>query len=338
LLAAARGDLESSGLRASEAAAFVSSAAGLQLDSDFWAHMERGLAAFIGGGGMWTYRLPVPVEELVVVADGFHVKPLLSSVASGEVFYVLALSQHEVRLLRGSRFDVSELALGTIPESLAEALRYDDRESQLQSHSANRAGPGRVVAAFHGQGVGKDTKDADLSRFLAAVDEGIGEIIGTSSAPLVLAGVTDVVARFRKLSNYSHIADGGIRGNPERLSPAELHREAWPLVEPLYKADQDKSRAAIESQAMPSVGSPGDAVVAAIGGRIESLFVPSGVQQWGTLEAGGQSVDEHDTQHLGDRDLFDLAAVETLAHGGRVFVVSEAEIPGEGPVAAALRN
>ncbi|MEZ5229073.1 MAG: hypothetical protein R2710_21120 [Acidimicrobiales bacterium] len=49
--------------------------------------------------------------------------------------------------------------------SLEEALRFDDRERQLQSHASSRAGAGGVAMTMHGQGGIKDTTDDERTRF-----------------------------------------------------------------------------------------------------------------------------------------------------------------------------
>jgi hypothetical protein len=337
LLALARNELEALGMKTREVDDLLSPLTTLHDDRDFWANMDKGLAVFVNDDGIQTYRLSHECVELAVVAERFHLKPLLPSITTDDVFYVLALSQNEVRLLRGNRLSVSQLALGEIPASFAEAFRLDDREAQLQSHAGNLAGGGSVVAVFHGQTSREDTKTVDAGRFLTAVDSGFREIVGNVKAPLVLAGVDSIVSHYRKLSRYSHIIDGDVSGNPDRISPHELHDRAWQLVEPLFDAEQHTASAAIVSGSLPTLGSLAEVVVAADDGRVESLFVPLGVQRWGAFDADRRIAEEHDTRLPGDRDLFDIAAIKTLGHGGSVFVVPELDIPGGTAVAATLR-
>lgn len=337
LVAQVRREMDSLGVRDKEIDDLLSAATALHDDAAFWASTADGLAVFIDTDRMWTYRLADPVDELAVVAERFHLASLLPSVSTGNVFYVLALSRHQVRLLRGSRTTVQQLALRTIPASLPEALRFDDREPQLQSHARNRTGVGDVVATFHGQGAGKDTGTVDLTRFLTMVDVGFREIVGDSRAPLVLAGVDEVIAHFRKLSKYSHIVDGGVVGSPDQLESQEIHDRAWPLVEPRLQRDQSDARTAIASGSTRTLTSLTGAVAAAHDGRIESLFVPMGHRHWGTYDADLRTVTAHDRRQPGDLDLFDAAAISTLTHGGDVFVVPESDIPGDAAVAAALR-
>src|SRR5215211_6558826 len=59
------------------------------------------------GSGLVMFRSPRifehffvsrPLDELVTVADHFHILPLLGIADSGKIFYILALSQKHVRL------------------------------------------------------------------------------------------------------------------------------------------------------------------------------------------------------------------------------------------------
>jgi hypothetical protein len=336
LTAHAAAELRSVGCDADDVDDVLSAVTSLQDNQTFWARQGHGLAVFATRERTWTYRLPAPVDELVVVADRLHIKPLLPGVSSGDSFYVLALSQNVIRLLHGSRYSVNELALDEIPESLASALRFDDREPQLQSHSALRTGTGHVAATFHGQGVGKDTRGADLDRFLAAVDAGVCKLVD-DRAPLVLAGVEHVVARYRKLTRHPRVVHGKITGNPEWLRADELHDRAWPLVQPLFDAAQREARERILDGSERMRTTLTDVVWAARDGRIRSLFVPLGVQRWGHLGAGPDDFVEHEDRRPGDRDLFDAAALDTLLTGGNVFAVAPEDLPGPGPLAAELR-
>lgn len=330
-------ELASVGMRRTAAEQMVAPVTALLDDADFLAHLEDGLAVFVDDDGVRTYRVPDTFEELLVVADRFYLKPMLPLASSGAVFYVLALSQNQVRLLRGSRYRVSEVELTDIPRSLADALWYLQREKQLHLHGANRVGRGRVSAIFHGHGVGKEGHDTELAQFFRAVDDGIAKIIPDHAAPLVLAGVDYLHPIYRAVTRYPAVVEVGIEGNPELLSPEELHDRAWPLVEPIFAADRRAAQDAFVEATMPTVDTPRGAVEAARLGKVAALLLPRGVQRWAVVTDGGRVVEEHADRHPGDRDLLDEAAFATLAHGGKVFVVDQSEVPGEGIVAGVLR-
>jgi hypothetical protein len=96
----------------------------------------------------------VHFEELVFVANRFHLKPLIPLLTEESGFYVLALSQNEIRLLEGNRYCAWEVELEHVPTSLAEATGYDEPERELQFRSKTPPGPGGEAACpfFHPRG------------------------------------------------------------------------------------------------------------------------------------------------------------------------------------------
>ena len=73
-------------------------------------------------------------------------------------------------------------------------------------------------------------------------------------------------------------------------------------------------------------------------GRVESFFVPTGVQQWGRYDrdTGTVEIGEGDGRP-GVVDLLDLAAAQAFLTKGSVYAVSPEEIPGKGALAAVFR-
>lgn len=337
LVSEAAAELTATGANVSEVDRLLADVTALQTDALFWAHLGRGLGILVGQDRTHIHRLPDPVDELVVVADRFHLRPLLASVESTREYMVLALSEKRVRLLRGDRFGLEEQPLSEVPPSMGDALRFDDREPQLHSHSAGRVGAGRVTAAMHGQGGHKDAHDADVARFLKAVDAGLAHTIPDGSMLLVLAGVDTIVAHFRHLTAYPRIVDGSVSGNADRRSPGQLHEAAWPLVDAVLAGERDRAMATVRERRAPIVDDLADVLVAAIQRRVRHLFVAAGVQLWGSFDPDTQQVVGHAEREPGDHDLLDTAAVATFGHGGNVHVVEANDIPGDAVLTAVLR-
>ena len=151
----------------------LTAAARLVDDREFWSHGSGGLAVLAGAGGTTAIRLSDPTAEFTVVSDRFHLKPLVAALARRVEFDVLAISRHSVRLVTVDGSRAVETEVPDLPASMPDALRWDDREPQLQSHSGNRAGGGQVTATFHGQGSANDTRDVDLERYLHLVDHAV---------------------------------------------------------------------------------------------------------------------------------------------------------------------
>ncbi len=338
LLRQAEERLLGNGLRRSEAEKILKPAQRLLADKAFWQHQSDGLAALASSQTFRTYRVPVAFPELVVVTDRFHIKPLLALLSGDGRFYILALSQNNVRLLQGTHHNVGEIDLRNVPTSLAEALGAEERQRQLQFHTASRGG----AAIFHGHGGSNDDSvhKKDLLRYFKQIDKGLRDLVCTEHVPLVLAGVDYLLPIYREANTCAELVEEGIVGNPESLSASELHTKAWAILEPFFKQGQE--RAADQYRGLAGTGrAEGDLrriLPAAHEGRVDSLFVAVGVQQWGRFEPEANSVTLHSEREPGDEDLLDLAALETLAHAGNVYAVKSGQVPGNGgPIAAVFR-
>lgn len=182
-------------------------------DDDFWQHQSDGLAFFLAREFAQSFCLAERFEELAVVEHRFHLKPLFPLISGDGAFYVLALSQNQVRLFQGSRYHISEAILGEeVPRSLADALGHDLTEEHLQFHT----GGGDVSSPiYHAQGTGKDDVKMELRKFFSLLDEGLKKSLGHTGAPLVLAGVDYLLPIYRAVSGYPEVLEEGISGSPE---------------------------------------------------------------------------------------------------------------------------
>jgi hypothetical protein len=306
-------------------------------DRDFWAYGTDGLAVLAGVEGTTAIRLSDPVGELSVVSDRFHLKPLVAAMGRRVAFDVLALSRARARLVSVTGSRAAEVDVAGMPTSMAEALRFDDRERQIQSHSGARVGAGRVTATFHGQGGTDDARDADLERYLQQVDHAVADHRAGSTRPLVLAGVDEIVGIYRKHTRCGPLVDEHVAGNTDQLRTGELADRARPFVAPASVEAERSAREAFLARSTTTVDTIEQAVVAAAAGQVASIFVPGDREYWGRYREGHHALDEHETRAPGDHDLADVAMAETLRHGGQAFVVPAIEIPRGGTAAASLR-
>ncbi len=312
-------------------------AANLVDDREFWAHGTAGLAVLVDPGGTTAIRLSAPPGELAIVSDRLHLKPLLGALGRRVEFELLALSRHSVRFVEVTGSRSVEIEVPGLPTSMPEALRWDDREPQVQSHSGTRVGGGQVAATFHGQGSSSDARDADLDRYLHLVDHAVADRRSGSTRPLVLAGVDELVAVYRKLTGCAHVLDDHVAGNPDQLRVAELADRARPFVAPAAAGAEQAAREAFQTGSAATVRTIEQAVIAAAAGQVASVFVPADREYWGRYRPGHHVLEERDERAPSDHDLADVAATETVRHGGRAFVVPAGDIPGGGTAAATLR-
>lgn len=305
----------------------------------FWRHQSDGIALFLSAEIFETYRLPMEFEELVVVTDRFHIKPLVPFITSNARFYVLAVSQMCVRLFQCTRQGIQEVAPKGIPEGLSDALKYDDPEKQLQFHTGAGGTGGKRPAVFHGHGAGADDAKDRILRYFRQVDKGLYGVLQDETSPLVLASVDYLLPIYKEANSYPHLLEQGISGNPDEMGEKELHNKAWALVEPYFKKAQEDAAGRYRDFVGTGRTSKDlrEIVSAAVYGRIAVLFLAKGIQQWGRFDPENGRVEVHQAQTPGDEDLLDLAAVQTLLKGGEVYVLDQKKVPDDAAVAALFR-
>jgi hypothetical protein len=311
-------------------------------DRIFWNHQSEGLAIFLSHDWFRTYRLPERFQEVMVVADRFHIKPLIPLISDELRFFFLALSLDQVRLYQGDRFHFEEISTESFPESMDKALRYDDPERELQFHTQTESpvtSAGRS-AAFHGHGVSSENKRKErIERFLQSVEQGVYKLISDQTAPLILAGVDYLLPIYQEKNNYAHLLEQGILGNPENKSLEELHGEVKNILEPITQ--KHKEHLASQYHALRERDEASDSLItvvpAAFQGRVRVLFVVKDREVWGNFNVETQKVMIVEEPGIKSEDLLDLALVQTYLHGGEVYVVPEAEMPGGGVVSAIFR-
>lgn len=307
--------------------------------ADFWREQGDGLALFSSNDLFRCYRLPLSLKELVVVGERFHVKPLLPMFTANGHYYVLALSQNDVRLYHCTRHTVSTVDLKDVPRSLSEALKYDDPERRLQFRSMPSAGGGAGTALFHGHGPGYEDTKTDIQRYFQQVERGLSSLLKKEAAPLVLAGVDYLHSIYRDVNTYPGLVNKGLMGNPEGLSGQELRDRAWEQVEPLLTKEMEEA-AGRYRQLLGTGLASGDLaaiVPAAHQGRVDTLFVGVGVQQWGRFDPQRRVVEVHEKAEPGDEDLLDFVAVHTLLNSGKVYAPAPGDVPGGTSAAAVFR-
>jgi hypothetical protein len=347
--------LQERGLNEREVETLLEPAQDLWRNQLFWEKQSDGLAVFVRDGELRYYRLPLHFEPLTVVGHRFHLKPLLQLLGSEDRYFLLALSQGNVRLYQGTGYSISELDPEQLPDSLAEALRFEDPEQHFQYHTSTRT-PGvtlvplnmsGAIAArpgeFHGQGgaADEDTERTYMMRYLQQVDEGIQDLLDPLQEPLIIAGLDSVQAMYRDVNEYPALLEEGIDISPEGMSLRELHQRSWQVLEARRAAARgDAAERYRQLQGMEDERASAELetiVPAAHYGRVETLFVPLWQQVWGSFDASTGSIELDEEPGPENQDLLDLAAVHTLLNDGTVYPVEIDAVPGSEAMAAIFR-
>lgn len=312
---------------------------------DIWRKPKNGLALFLSSSESRVYRLPIDLDELVVVGNRFHLKPLFPLISSDSRFYVLALSRNQVQLFRATQFSMEEVHDADIPKSLADALFTDMPTATIKGPMSAKARGGRQEMMYHGHGQSagdyRSEQQEALRRYFNKIDDAVTNAIGDNDAPMLLAGVAYYLPIYREVNSYQGlIEDELVPGNWEHLTPKEIHERAWDVAAPVVRSSETGSvdrfnllRNRGENLASTDLR---EIIAAAIFSRVDTLFVPLDTCQWGTYDESTNVVELHEERMPGDEDLFNLAAVHTHSNGGMVHVLPADQMPIDGGRCAAI--
>ena len=337
-------DLEASllrTLRKDEARALLEPLRKLEGDRAFWNHTLDGLAVLAARGTFRVYRLQRPVPELAVVADDFHLKPLLRILQSADRYQVLALNRQEAKLFEGNRDALDEIELHEdVPRTLTDALGDDLTDPHLTVASYGGTGGGQA-AMHHGHGGKQAEVDLDAERFFRAVDRGVREHHSLPSGlPLILAALPEHHHVFRSVSHNPALMDERIEVHPDALrSLDELRQRAWQAMEPRYLARLADLVEAFGTARSKGLGDDDLAGVAKaiVAGRVATLLVEARRQVPGRVDATTGDLEFDDLEHPDVDDLLDDLGMLALKMGGEVVVVPTERMPTESGIAAIYR-
>jgi hypothetical protein len=342
LLSQAEDRLIEAGMRRSDALEMLDPAQQLVSDKSYWQKQSDGLAIYLARNDFKYYRLPIEFKSLLVISGRYHIKPLLPMLSWDGQFYILAISLNDIKLYSATRYTLDKIEFEDIPNSLSEALWFEDPEAQLQFRTAVPTPIGEDRGMFHGQGVGVNDQKDIIRRFFQRFDSGLNEWLQNDQLPLVLAGVDYLLPIYRQVTQYPHIVTSGVQGAPEEWSTAELHQKSWEIIQPIFSREKEDAISNYQElfgkDSELASNELVEVVRAAHYGRVETSFVAADTQIWGSFKPESGKVIIHDEKLSGDVDLLDQAAAETILNGGVTYTISGGVTPlEEGKIAAIFR-
>lgn len=302
-----------------------------------------GLALLIRDGSPRMFKMPVRFADMVSVSSRFNVTPLLEYLQGVGRFFVLAVSQKDVRLFAGNKHVLREVEVDALPKNLVDALDIDEWVQSLQSHTEGPGGRNTSKnggSIFHGHSGGdQGDRKIEIVQFFRLLDSALTAHFKNETAPLVFAGVDYLFPIYQSVNNYKGLADRAIAGNPERWNADQIRGPAWEIVKPQFAANR---QAAIQQYGTLAAHRQGSDVLlqvveAARTGRVGTLLVARGARELGAVdhESGDFSLTGPDAPE--SEDLIALAAAHTIGASGAVYLLDPAEMPTSSSVAALYR-
>lgn len=305
-------------------------------DLIFWQNSNEGLALFISKDTFKHFKMPMKFQEKVHVSKEFNIIPLLSVLTKNENYYILSLSQKNIRLYRCDEFNIDEIELVDIPTSLDAALQMDDPERQLQYHSGN---PKTTSAIYHGHGGGADDNKGQINRFMQRVSSDILDFMPNRELPLIVSGVNYIVSMYKDANKYQNISNSHIDGNPDNMHPKELKEKAHKIMNESFNKKLDLMIEKFSEAKSIGNGSDilEDIISASYHGRINKLFLTADTEKWGYYDENLQYLYELSEPTIEAENVINISAINTLKNGGDVLVLKPEEMNSENKHFATFR-
>ncbi len=248
-------------------------------------HSEEG---FDGEPGF--IRVQSSISDLVVVADSFHIKPLIRIKNNVRGFFIVTMSSR---------------AINVLIENNGQLVKLDSYRNEPGIDGTNK----------------KESKDF----FLNSAQE-LNKLFAAYRLPIVLAGVKDHIAHMSRLLDQSMLMNESIVGNVEKMKSIELQERVYEILTPYYEQQEIGSLKELEIAMSRdhAVTYLEDIAISAVMGKVTKLFVVENRYVWGTLNRHTGEIFIAPRQvNAHDDDVLDDLCQLVLLKGGAVVVVKE---------------
>jgi hypothetical protein len=301
---------------------------------------SQGLAVFRSPSSFHHIHLPHASEEMVEVGRHFQIRPLLPQLMGDRSFYILALSQKNIRLLKCSDRHSEEVELPkSVPRNLDEFTETSKPDHVQDNRATGGPSTGSMKGVMFTTSSDREARDEYLHHFFVQIDRGLQEIFRNDPLPLVVVGVEYELAIYKRINTYPNSIENGVHGAPDGLKGGEMHRRALELIEPHFSGALDRALEQLDRQMGANRASltMKEIVKAAYEGRVSHLFLTDSAKYIGTFDETRMQTHAHSDDRLEEEDLVNTAALQTILHAGQVFVTSAGKLPNGAPVAAVFR-
>lgn len=312
-------------------------------DAEFWRHTLDGLVVLSAESESHVFRIPREVPDFAVVADSWHLKPLLRIEQTADRFQVLCLTREWVRLYEGNRDGLDEIDIANdVPTTIDAALGSELTEpyQKVSSYGMGPAGTGSSTMR-HGHGGKKEEVEKDTERFFRFIERPITEKYSRPSGlPLILVTLPEYQGKFRSISQNRLLLDGGIPLDPSSLSVVELKEKAWELIQPVLKQNMEDLVAEFNSARSKNLASDqlDEVVSAAFDGRVSTVMVEARKKLPGRLNHHSKKI-EHAPDFVSPEfgDILDDILELVIRQSGTARVMPEELMPTDSGIAAIYR-
>ena len=301
----------------------------MEADEDFWQQQLEGLSVFRAANELHIYKLSQDVPDLAVVADSFHVKPLIRITGDIMRYEVLCVSMEQVAMFVGDRLGLTPMELHPdVPRNMAEALGEPSHVAKLKTARQDPQG--------------SDQRDRQMTRYFRRLDQALSDHHPTTpSIPLILAALPEHHGFFHEASHNDRLIEGGIKRDPFKdMSPEELNKLAEEALSPFREKRLAELRERFTSGQAHNAGSDNLNEVArtAAFGNVAVLMIQKNHHVGGRIDPGTGEVTFQEIKDPATDDVIDDIAELVLKSSGEVLVLDEPQMPSDTGIAAIYRR
>lgn len=263
----------------------------------------KGVGVFRSQSTIGYVLLREPVEEQAVVADSFHLRPLIDWIQESHKYYVMTLTSERVQLYLGT------------PQVLESLTEY----TPGPEHRVNRKGA------------------VMTDKFFFTINERLRKSGELGHCPLILMGSPELVRAYRDVNSYSSVIDEPVGAHFALDNIESLRERILPLIRSWYSEKEatalsEFSKGRDHKRAVDQIE---EIARASIKGRVKTLILAKGVHLWGLL-SGGKVAMQDANESLRADDVLDDLAEQVVARGGQVISLDSRRMPTGSPIAAVL--
>jgi len=250
-------------------------------------------------------RLPIKVEDRVIIDNTFATRDLIRAMHSEEAYYILVLSKEKARLI----------------EAYADRI-IEENDTLFPIENALLDGVDKPIT---------DKQRVTLTEaFFNRVDKIVQKAINNHPLPILLVTESTNVGPYTKVADKKDFIIGHVNAHMDDEDAEKIVKEAWKTMLPLIK-EKNKERITTLVESVPKLKIIDDLhkiweVV--IQGRVKTLFVTKGFFQPALVDENYQlslAGDEFKTDPTYIDDIVDEMIEITMSYGGDIVFVDKNE-------------
>ncbi|MHC5268064.1 baeRF6 domain-containing protein [Enterococcus sp. LJL98] len=297
----------------------------LAASADFWRSGSTSVAVILTPEETFIHRLSIEVDDQYYVGDTPYLLAIIKNAQYNYPFYVLTLNRDSMALYL---MENKKLRPVVLPEDAPTTIEIALGE-ELTGGSANfRSSSNATGDASHGTNAKEEEVAIDWSNYYLAISNFLKTFLETSERlPIYLYGLPENQTLFRKIGKSLSLDPSiSVVTSPTQLAVSDLEKNIAIISEALKEKEMAIYQKLIEGKYSDQLA---DIKQSANLGRIGQLFIATS----NLISGFGEDPDaEYDW-----RQELNQLSIDTIVHGGDVFILEQSDAPGERSLIASLR-